>query len=243
MLRAFVDAPVIRLAHQAGMDFVLIDLEHGHLGHGDVARAAALARALGLGVLVRVPELARAEIGRCLDAGVDGILCPMLETEEMARQLVSLTKYPPLGVRGFASAGGHSDYAKVTTPAEFLAEENRSILAIAQIESRLGIENLEGIASVPGMDALLVGPNDLAISLGVPGDLHGEAVRTAIGSVVETCERHDLMFGMHGPVSLLEEWAPKGMRLLVNSIDLDFVAESLRRVSEQSQQILGSKTS
>jgi 4-hydroxy-2-oxoheptanedioate aldolase len=233
MVRMIRNSAVAISAKNAGLDFIMLDLEHGPYSFETVDDVFKVGRALGIGCFVRVPELAKGYVSRSLDSGATGVMVPMLESVEQAELLVRWGKYAPIGGRGFGGAGGHSNFigvAPADTPA-FMARANVETMTIAQIETAKAIENIDGIAAVPGIDALLIGPNDLAISIGSCGDLMGPALDQAIGKVAEAARKHNKIFGMHGPDGLLERWIPKGLTLVMSNLDTNILAAGLKAIS------------
>jgi len=162
-----------------------------------------------------------------------GVNVTILESSEQARSLVTWSKYAPLGSRGFGGVGGHTSYAVIgpDATASFMARTNDETLAIAQIETRRAIEEIDAIAVTPGIDALLIGPNDLAISLGCAGDLMGDVVDKAIGKVAAAAKQHGKIFGLHAPDGLLERWIPQGCTLVMSNLDAGILAAGMKAIS------------
>ncbi|HEX9157257.1 MAG TPA: aldolase/citrate lyase family protein [Syntrophales bacterium] len=233
MVRMVKNPAVAWMAYHAGLDYIMLDLEHGPYAMETVDDIFKVGRALGLGCFVRVPELSRGYVSRIMDAGATGVMVPMLESAEEARRLVAWSKYAPLGSRGFGGVGGHTSYAVIgpEATATFMARSNSETLAIAQIETRRAIEEVDAIAATPGIDALLIGPNDLAISLGCAGDLMGDVLDKAIGKVAAAAKRHGKIFGMHAPDGLLERWIPQGCTLIMSNLDAGILAAGLKAIS------------
>ncbi len=218
---------VALLAREAGLDYLMLDMEHGPHSFETLSAVSCAARCAGVGCFVRVPELSRDNVSRALDCGADGVMVPMVESVEQARAFASWAKYPPLGKRGLGSIGGHTGFQWLDDASGHMAGANRKILTIAQIETVPGVESAGEIAAVEGIDALLIGPLDLSVSLGVPGDLLSPTVRGAIGRVCDAAGAHGKVFGIHGPESLLEEWLPRGLRLVMHSLDLTMLAAGM----------------
>ena len=186
MIRMVDNPGIAHIAFQAGLDFIMLDMEHGAYTFSDLSAIAGTAYTLNLDCYVRVPELSRGYVSRALDCGATGVMVPMIETVDQAQKLVSWAKYPPTGKRGMGSIGTLTGYGRVQDASSFMEMANKTTLAIAQIETVTGIKNIEAIAAVSGIDVLLVGPYDLSVSLGIPGnftspDLH-EAIRKVAGA-------------------------------------------------------------
>jgi 2-keto-3-deoxy-L-rhamnonate aldolase RhmA len=173
----FVKLPspeVVEIAALAGLDFVVVDLEHSPLSIETAATLVALARARGLGALVRIPDHGATWVQRCLDAGAHGVMAPHVDTVEQARALQTATRFPPSGTRGCGPttrAGGWG----LLPQADYLAAEP---LLLGQVESDDGVAAAEQVLGEGLVSSLFVGPADLALSLGVaPGSAElGERV-------------------------------------------------------------------
>ncbi|MCG8477735.1 MAG: aldolase/citrate lyase family protein [Spirochaetales bacterium] len=231
----FVRNPAIAwMIKNAGLDFYMYDMEHGPYSMETLSDSFAVARAAGVGGFVRVPELSKGYISRALDAGAVGVMVPMVESVEQAQRLVEWAKFAPVGKRGFGSNGGHTYYrAPDGGTLEFLTTANREVLTIAQIETADGVAAVEEIAAVEGIDALLVGPNDLALSLGVAGDLMGETLHTAIGRVAEGARKSGKVFGLHAPDALLERWIPEGCTLVMSALDAGILVGGFNEIARK----------
>jgi 2-keto-3-deoxy-L-rhamnonate aldolase RhmA len=234
MLRLVRDPAIARIAKNAGLDFVMTDMEHGAYSFETIADIFKVARAVGLGSFVRVAQLSKGHVSKALDCGAVGVMVPMVESVEQAQKLVAWSKFAPIGKRGLGGSGVHTDYASIgnRTP-EFMAEANQGTICIAQIESAKAIDSIEKIAAVEGLDALLIGPNDLSISLGCPGDLMHGKVQEAIGEVADAAEKHGKIFGMHAGDALLEKWINRNMTLVMNLLDIGFLLSGMKGVAER----------
>ena len=233
MVRLVRNPGVAWIAKQAGLDFIMLDLEHGSSSLETLADVAASARGAGIEIFVRVPELAKGYVSRALDCGCSAVMVPMVESAQQAELLARWCKFAPMGKRGLSSVGIHTGFAPVPggEASEFMAGANNHVLAIAQIETAAAIEAIEGIAAVPGIDALLIGPNDLAVSLGYPGDLQHREVLAAIDKVAEAADRHGKIFGIHGPDALMERYLCKGLRLIMSKLDINMLLAAMEQIA------------
>lgn len=171
---------------KAGGDFVVIDLEATSLSMDRLGGILRAARHGGAAVVVRVPEMTKTHVGRCLDAGAGGIMAPMVESAAQAAEFVSLAKYPPAGRRGAAFGISHDDYDS-SDPDATMQRANREIVLMAQIESRAGVDHAADIAAVDGIDVLWIGHNDLLNSLGLPNDRSHPEFLAAVERVRQAC--------------------------------------------------------
>ena len=159
---------VLTLLRSAGLDFVRVDMEHSPFSMETVADMATLARALDFPMVVRPPEGNREWITRLLDAGVWNLHVPQVDTPEQAALVASYCRYAPLGQRGMYGFGPHTEY-RTLPPAEHMAAANARVHVTIMLETKSAFDRLDEIASVPGIDALTLGPTDLAQDLGVLG--------------------------------------------------------------------------
>lgn len=217
---------ILDIIKESGMDWVWIDCEHGSYDMETVLTLSRYSNAIGLCPIIKIPTLAYHLISRPLDQLAMGLVVPLIETEEQAKDSVKFTRYPPEGERG---CGLDNDYFKWKRgTSEYLNWANENILLILQIESKKAIDNIELISQVKGVDALLVGPLDLSISLGVPGEVNHPFVIDAIQKIADACEKSGLIFGYPGTADNAATWYQKGARLLCLGSDTTIFAEGCR---------------
>lgn len=236
MLRLVRNPAICQLARQAGLDFVMLDSEYPNYGIETMHDLCLACNLAGIAPLVRASMLSKDCVSRSLDCGAQGVMVPMTETAEMAQELVKWSKYPPLGARGFAAGGAPVLYVKGARHADAMREGNAAVLSIAQIETARAVDNLDAIAATPGVDVLLVGPNDLSISLGVPGDTGGEVMRAAIDKVAAACKKHGKAFGLHAGPGLLEKYADR-LQVVMLQNDIELLAAGLARLNESMRSL------
>ncbi len=219
---------IAQLLAIAGFDFFFIDMEHGPFDMETVADMIRVARLENIAPFVRVPDLEYYLLSRPLDAGAQGLMVPRVDTPDQVRQVVRFMKYPPLGERGCAVTRGHADLRSEPVK-EFIESANRETLVVVQIESKQAIDHIEEMVSVPGVDVALIGPNDLSISLGIPGELTHPLELEYIEKMVVACNKHGVAAGLHtGSVEQLKGWMDKGMRFIMWSGDIGMILESSR---------------
>lgn len=206
----------------SAVDFVWIDLEHGALSGRDVQPLAIAARAAGAACLVRAGGAGDAALGQALDAGVEGVVLPRVESAAEAERVVNRLRYPPRGSRGLAARRGSAygrDVGRAADP-----------VLMAQIESVDGIDRADQVAHVDGVDALVVGCADLALDMGEHGDRGSEPLRIAIAHVQRAAKGAGIASGVAGPADpdLLSELAGDGSSVLVLGADVRIYARALR---------------
>lgn len=219
---------VAYLLAQCGFDFFIIDNEHGAYSPETISDLIAAARGAGLPVVVRIPEIRRETILKPLDSGAAGLLIPQVNTPAQAREVIYHAKYPPLGNRGAALRRAHSLYRRVHA-AEYLKQANEETLIAVQAETPQAIANLEEIATIAGIDVIFVGPFDLSVSLGFPGEINHPQEVAAIDKVIEICQAQRIFAGIHlFDLTALKNWIKKGMRFVTYSSDVAFLADAAR---------------
>jgi len=213
----------------AGFDFFVIDTEHGSANMETVQRISRAARSAGVVPLVRVTEIAYALIARTLDAGALGLMVPHVESADDAREIVRCAKYPPVGERGFGLRSAVTDYSGASVP-DAITWSNAETMLMAQVESQRCLDHLDEIAAVPGIDVLLVGPTDLSISLGVPGQLVHAKMQEAYRHVADVARRHHIAAGLHpSDIKTVELGRDLGMRCLMYSSDIRLLLDAGRQ--------------
>lgn len=223
IIKILTNPSITILAKNAGLDFLFYDCEHGMYSYETIHDLILMGNAVGIPSFVRVPQLARGDVSRALDCGATAVMVPMIETKEQAQLLVQWSKYPPIGNRGY-SGGANTNYKASGNHKNNMIELNESVISIAQIETGLGVNNIEDILSVEGIDAVIVGPADLAISLGNPGDYFNPIEIEAINKVINACEKYKKAFGIIGKLPLIEKYKDK-INFLITKIDVDIIRE------------------
>jgi 2-dehydro-3-deoxyglucarate aldolase/4-hydroxy-2-oxoheptanedioate aldolase len=178
-----------RIAAGAGADFVLYDMEHSGWSIETVRTLMAATRGADIVPIVRPPASHYHLLSGPLDMGAMGLMVPMVETEDQARAIVRSTKYPPVGARGAAFGVAHDDYTGGDVAAK-MRSTNDELLLIAQIETAAGLENVERIAAVDGIDVVWIGQFDLTASLGIPGQFGHPDYLRALERVVAAARSH-----------------------------------------------------
>ena len=179
-----VSPELVEFCGVLGFDWVFIDGEHGGV---DVPTCQALIRAadrVGIGSLVRVPSADPSVILGYLETGAFAITVPHINTSDQARAAVAAGRYPPNGTRGAGSTTPAANYGLTRTPAEYFAWANEQVWIIPQIEDIEAVKNIREILAVPGVEAVVVGPGDLAASMGLPGQPGHPDVMAAVHGAI-----------------------------------------------------------
>ena len=206
MLRVVRNPAIVLIAKNAGMDFIMFDCEHSTYSATELHDSFILANSVDIGGFFRASAFGKENISRIMDAGACGAMTPMTETVEQAKDLVKWSKYAPVGERGYGSGIAPVEYRSGIGPKDQMEYGNSRNIAIAQIESKLGVDNADAIAAIEGIDVLFIGPNDLSITLGIPGDFDNPIQVEAIKHVAAACKKHKKVFGMSAGTKMLKQY-------------------------------------
>jgi 4-hydroxy-2-oxoheptanedioate aldolase len=222
----FLREPLVaKAAADLDYDYVCIDMQHGLHDFGEVATMLAATAGSPATPVVRTPWNEPGLVGRLLDAGALGIIFPMVNTRADAERAVSACRYAPDGARSLGPIGAIVRYGPGYFPSA-----NAQVAAIPMIETAEAVANLDDILSVPGINAIYVGPADLSLTLGLPPGLDNDdpAFTDAIATIVAGCERHGVIPGIHCSPELAGKRAEQGFRMLSVGYDFGPVMAALR---------------
>ncbi|PHH89496.1 hypothetical protein CDD83_5961 [Cordyceps sp. RAO-2017] len=192
-------ANISRLLARSGVDWVLVDCEHGNIDDGAMHDAVPAIAALGVSPLVRIPDVQSWMVKRALDSGAHGVLVPLLRNAEQARQLVQAAKFPPVGQRGFGSPLSAERFSPMPTFTEYLQQANDALLTMVQIETREALEAVDEIAAVEGIDVLFIGPFDLGNNIGHPilNGIMAPELEDAMARILAACRKAGKKCGIY----------------------------------------------
>ncbi|CAM1507200.1 Fc.00g068410.m01.CDS01 [Cosmosporella sp. VM-42] len=195
-------ANMSRVLARSGVDWVLVDCEHGNLDDEAMHDAVPAIAALGVSPIVRLPDMQGWMVKRALDSGAHGppeIVVPLLRTVEEARQLVQSAKFPPLGKRGFGSPIAPERFSPVPSFTEYLQQANDALLTIVQIETKEALDSVDEIAAVEGIDALFIGPFDLGNNIGHPiiNGVMAQELKTTLSKVLDASRKAGKKCGIY----------------------------------------------
>jgi 2-keto-3-deoxy-L-rhamnonate aldolase RhmA len=222
---------VPKLLRAAGFDWAFVDCEHGNFDLETVQDLCRVSALVGFTPLIRVGDLQYSLVARSLDCGAQGIVFPRVESVELLERAVSWTKFPPVGIRGYGLGHPHIDYGKHTFE-EIIGHFNEHVMVVLQIETKRAFEMRDELISVKGVDAVMVGPADLSISLGVPGDFQNPRMVDAMEKIVETCVKHGVAPGTQTrSVELAKFWKARGMKFLGCNNELGMLYERASQIA------------
>jgi 4-hydroxy-2-oxoheptanedioate aldolase len=225
---------VLEVMGRAGFDFLFVDGEHAQVGRGEVENLVRAAETAGSPILFRFPGFQSEWVAWVLDAGANGAVVPRIETAAQARSVVEAARFPPMGKRGIGLSRAAGYGARI---ADYRAAANQSLLLVIMVETAEGLANIEEIAAVEGIDAILIGTGDLSSSLSAFGPEGRPQMEAAIETILRACHRQKRIAGI---VQTNAEEIPKaierGFLFQVISGDLSLLqkgaAQSARAVQE-----------
>ncbi len=231
---------IARIAKTTGHDFIFIDTQHSLFTVESIGNIAQVALAIGIAPLVRVRSCDDPDTQVLLDNGVTGIVFPDISTAAEARRAVDRAKFPPIGKRSVA--GGYSlfDYRAVS-PAQAVPALNASTLVVCMIETREGLENVDAIAAVDGVDVIHVGSADLLTALGKPGAYGSPEHIAALDRVIAAALKHGKVPGVGGDRNLARqaEFIRKGARFITTNSEIAFILAEGSRVTGELRKAIG----
>ena len=216
-----------QLMKTAGFDWLFIDCEHNSMGTDTAAQIASASLATGITPIVRVAGKEHWLASRMLDNGAQGVVVPHVETDSEAKRIADHCRFPPIGHRSMGGGLQQLGFAPVPV-GEAARIVNEETLVVVMLESPRGIENCEAIAAVPGIDALLIGTNDLCFEMGIPGQFNDPRVRDAYTKVIAACRKHGKFPGMGGMYTseLLERHIGMGVQLILSGSDFSLLMQA-----------------
>jgi 2-dehydro-3-deoxyglucarate aldolase/4-hydroxy-2-oxoheptanedioate aldolase len=213
-MQQFGSAEIPRIYAAAGFHFCFIDCEHGVFGLETVRDLVRSCLDRQITPIVRVGELLYSLVARVLDAGAQGIIYPRVESRRLLDEALSWTKFPPAGVRGYGLSAPQLDYVPHSFT-EVIEQSNANTLVVVQFETATAMERREELLSAPGIDVALVGPADLSVSLGVPGEFEHPRLVETVTTFIETCARYGVFPGIQvRTAALARKWIERGMRFV-----------------------------
>lgn len=220
---------------QAGFDFLVVDAEHSAV---NLPQVQVMFQAIHSGnpdciPMVRLASNEYAETKRYLDAGALGVIAPLINSAAQARELVRSVKYPPVGDRGVGFGRSHGYGFNFD---EYMESANEETFVCVQIEHINGVENIDAILAVEGIDAVMIGPYDLSASMGLTAQFDHPDYVQAIDTIMNHCQKHDITAGIHvvqpNPDEALNRIA-QGFKMIGYSLDITMVGTECRRALQQ----------
>jgi 4-hydroxy-2-oxoheptanedioate aldolase len=242
MVSSFRTPQIAQIYAVHGWDYLIMDTEHSFFDYGALADIFTVARTEEIVPLVRVTVATYPYLARALDVGAMGVICPHVETPEEVRQILDSCLFAPLGQRGLSMSNIHLAHRR-TTQKEYVAWANANTLMVIQPETQKAIDNIEKLVSIPGVDACMIGPHDLSLSLGIVGQLKHPQMVEAYERVIAACRKYGVAPGIHlTEMDQAKEWLSKGMRFFTFQNDIRMLMDAGKANTTQLREFISPKT-
>ncbi len=227
-----------KIMKTCGYDWLFIDMEHNSMSIDTAAQISVAAQDAGIAPIVRVPGFQHFHASRALDGGAQGVVVPHVDTAEVAAEMVSNCKYPPVGHRSVTGRLPQVNF-EAHPQDEVTRSVNNATLVVVMVETPTAVENVEAIAAVPGVDSVLVGTNDLCTEMGIPGAVGDARIQEIMERVVAACRAHGKHPGLGGVYEppLMERYIRMGMRLILCGNDLTMMMAAAQERSARMRSI------
>jgi 4-hydroxy-2-oxoheptanedioate aldolase len=220
-------SPVLtEIIGMSGMDYILLDLEHSPVSMEEVENLVRAADSVGVCSIVRVAGHGEADILYALDKGPGGILVPMVSDKETAARVVNHSRFAPIGRRGMDIYSRAARFG-YTPKKDYLSKANKEVLLAIQIEGEEGVDHLDDILSVDGLDIIYVGPYDLSQSLGIPGQVGDPRVVSMVEEIAQKARAKGRFTGIYvDDVETAHRYANLGVQFITISVDVRIFAQA-----------------
>ena len=227
-VQSYRSMEVPRAFAAAGFDYAFIDMEHGSFDLETVHDMIIASHEAGITPIVRIGELLYSLAARLLDSGAQGIILPRVDDPLLLEEALSWMRFPPMGKRGYGVNPTMINY-EARSFAEIIEHQNRETLVVVQFETVKALERADELLSLRGVDVAMVGPADLSIALGVPGQFDHPSMVKAIDGLIEKCERYKVHPGIQTrSVAMSKTWAERGMRFVGTGAEHVLLLEKAR---------------
>jgi len=218
---------IAQIGKTCGFDWLFIDCEHSSMDLDMAAQIAAASLAVGISPIARVAGFEHWHASRLLDNGAQGIVFPHVDSAQEARRVADACRFPPVGKRSMGGGLQQTGFASMPI-GETARVVNEETLVVVMIESPQGVQNADEIAATKGVDALLIGTNDLCFEMGIPGQFNDPRVKEAYTKVIAACRKHGKFPGMGGlyTAELLERHIGMGVQLILSGSDFSLLMQS-----------------
>jgi 2-keto-3-deoxy-L-rhamnonate aldolase RhmA len=211
-----------------GYHFLWVEMEHSPITLETLRLIVLATRGLPASVFARVPLTDLWMAKRVLDQGVSGVIFPFVSNPPLAQRAVAACRYPPLGKRGSGAGLATGTWPE---PGNYYDSADRSVVTIAVIEDREGLESIEEIAATPGLDVIFIGTSDLSFSLGFRGDQNPPELHAAVDRIVAAAKRHGKFLGRPaGTPELIQQWKKQGFQFFQTGTELGLLASASAQI-------------
>ncbi|HEY2016020.1 MAG TPA: aldolase/citrate lyase family protein [Bryobacteraceae bacterium] len=241
-LQVYRSAEIPRAFACAGFDYVFIDMEHGSYDLETVQDMIVSSNLAGITPIVRVAELLYSLIARLLDSGAQGIILPRVEDPKILEEALSWMRFPPQGKRGYGVNTTMIGYENHSFP-EIIEHLNRNTVSVVQFETTVAMDRADELLSLKGLDIAMVGPADLSISLGIPGQFDHPLLLSTVDRLIEKCNKYGVVPGIQTRgLAMAKMWAERGMRFVGAAAEHVLLLEKARETVAQLQSVRAAKT-
>jgi 4-hydroxy-2-oxoheptanedioate aldolase len=224
---------LVEIFGEAGFDFIIIDQEHGCISPETMSNLVRACDLAGLASIVRIPTNEPLFFQHALDIGARGVQVPQVKSVADVEQAIQSARFAPQGKRGLCRNVRAARFSALDRFV-YLDESNRDTTLVIQIESKEGVEDLEGILRLPGVDVIFIGPYDLSQSYGIPGQVDNPELRETIEQVIKACQNAGIAAGIYADsTEAVQHWVSAGVQYIAAGVDTaliyrlarDFVSE------------------
>ena len=230
---------VMEALGHTGLDYVIIDTEHGPFSEETTADLIVAAENSGLLPYVRINGISRHAVLRMLDIGARGLIVPNIRSVDQVKELVDYSRFPPLGRRGYCpnrTTGWGAD-PQAQDVFSYMAECDRRCKLIPQCETRESLEHIEEIAALPGVDGIFIGPCDLSIDLGIPLQFDDPLLTASIERILRACREYGKeSYIFAGNLNDAVKWADRGFDSVTFSLDASVFIQAYRNLLHEFRQ-------
>ena len=226
----------IDIISSSGVDFVIIDREHGPITFETAQEMAIACDSRNVSPLMRVGDIEKSFIQNALDIGIHGIQIPNIETKEDALKVVNYSKYPPVGDRGFSPFTRAGDYTNLNSK-KLLNESNSNTIVVLNVEGKNAIKNIDDILSVKYIDIIFVGLFDLSKELNIPGEIENPIILDALKLITKKCEERGIHVGtIATSINQIDQFIEIGLKYIVYGVDCNIIKTSYEKVIKHFRQ-------
>ena len=232
------DSSVTEIMGDMGFDYLWIDMEHTSMSREDLRNHLVAARATGVSPIVRIPEVSQVQAKPILEMGPEGIVFPQVNSYELALEAVAACRYPPVGNRGWGPRRAMNFGADMT--AQEYIRSSDDILTILQFENIAAYKELDKILSIEGLDVIMLGPCDLASSMGHIGDWFNPEVEAVVDDVFERVhkggKKMGVSIGLFG-TDVIRRYQQRNVDMISVAADSDYIVAGGKQIYAQMQDI------
>jgi 2-keto-3-deoxy-L-rhamnonate aldolase RhmA len=233
---SFHDPVLVEIAAYLDYDVVWIEMEHAHITFAQAADLCRIGSGLGMLTMIRIPDARRENVLKAAECGPDIIDLPMVNSPEIAAELVAHARYTPEGSRGFFGSSRAVRYSACGTIVEEQQRINRHLCLMGQIETREAVENADAVCATPGLDAILLGPGDMSTSLGVVGQVNHPLVHEAFGRAIVAAKTHGKKVAVVCAPSEIAGWFAQGVHLFFCGNDISCMKAGAKAILDEARE-------